>query len=335
LTNFQSHLELLTAGAYEICCQRSLGPDVAIVIRELADVGRETWDLLDRLLRDGPRYGVHVLAASERVAAELTGACPGLDQFRTRLVLQTADEDASQALVGAAGAAELGPGGNMLVRLEARTPLRAHAFRVAPDHLARLVALMQEHRPEAASGPASETSATVATESAAESGIEVEVKSDIAAPTAPFNDGTTNAVLAEPVPIAQADAETELPAPEQDAEPDASPERGTERPRSDLLRQLDQAPLRLRCFGARGVWLGERQVWPSSEAVEDTGWELVVLLGIYPVAAIQAETLADTIWDEETPPDPGSVLGKRRARLRQELKRLIPDLDLDPLPTAH
>lgn len=69
-------------------------------------------------------------------------------------------------------------------------------------------------------------------------------------PDGPFYDGTTDAVLAEPVPVAQADAETEWPAPEQDAEPDASPERGTERPRSDLLRQLDQAPLRLRCFGA-------------------------------------------------------------------------------------
>jgi hypothetical protein len=67
--------------------------------------------------------------------------------------------------------------------------------------------------------------------------------------------------------------------------------------------------------------------------VEDTGWELVVLLGVHPVAGIQAETLADTIWDEETPPDPGAVLRKRRRRLRQELKRLVPDLDLDPLPT--
>src|SRR4029450_7467443 len=69
------------------------------------------------------------------------------------------------------------------------------------------------------------------------------------------------------------------------------------RPRADLLRQFDQAPLRLRCFGTRGVWFRERQIWPSSEAVEDTGWELVVLLGVHPVAGIQVETLADTIWD--------------------------------------
>ena len=52
------------------------GVDVAIVIRELADIRREGWDLLDQLLRDGPRYGIHVLAASERPAAELAAACP-------------------------------------------------------------------------------------------------------------------------------------------------------------------------------------------------------------------------------------------------------------------
>ncbi len=75
------------------------------------------------------------------------------------------------------------------------------------------------------------------------------------------------------------------------------------------------------------------EIWPSNEAVEDTGWELVVLLGVHPVGGVQAETLADILWDEETPPDPGAVLRKRRGRLRRELKRLIPELDLDPLPT--
>ena len=106
-----------------------------------------------------------------------------------------------------------------------------------------------------------------------------------------------------------------------------------ERPRSDLLRQLDHAPLRLRCFGTRGVWHRDHQIWPSAEAVEDTGWELVLLLGVHATAGVQAETLADMIWDEETPSDPGTVLRKRRRRLRLELKRLLPDLDKDPLPT--
>jgi len=140
-------------------------------------------------------------------------------------------------------------------------------------------------------------------------------------------------VAIEPVSDAHVDGVAERPGVQPDGLPESPPEGGPDRPRSDLLRQLDKAPLRLRCFGTRGVWLGERQLWPSSEAVEDTGWELVVLLGIHPVAGVQAETLADTIWDEGTPPDPGSVLRKRRRRLRQELKRLIPELDIEPMPT--
>jgi len=75
------------------------------------------------------------------------------------------------------------------------------------------------------------------------------------------------------------------------------------------------------------------KIWPGNEAVEDTGWELVVLLGVHPMGGVQAETLADILWDAETPPDPGAALRKRRGRLRRELKRLIPELDLDPLPT--
>ena len=98
--------------------------------------------------------------------AELTAVCPGLDAFRTRLVLQTADEDASQALLGAAGAEELPPGGSMLLRLEARTPLRAHGFRVAPDHLARLVALMEQRHPTIVSAPEPASATTVSIQDA-------------------------------------------------------------------------------------------------------------------------------------------------------------------------
>jgi hypothetical protein len=317
------------------------GVDVIIIVRELAHVGREGSDLLDPLLRDGPRYGIRVLAASERPAAELTAAYPGLEVFRTRLILQTADEDASQALLGAAGAEELPPGGSMLLRLEARTPLRAHGLRVAPDHLARLVALMEQQRPTFASAPAPVSTRIMpvqhAGEAAAELDIGAEVEPDAAVddchPESPPTQGLDDAVTIEVASDPHINGRTEEATLDSPELTQAATETERVRPRSDLLRQFDQAPLRLRCFGARGVWFGERQVWPSSEAVEDTGWELVVLLGVHPVAGVQAETLADTIWDEETPPDPGSVLRKRRRRLRQELKRLIPEMDLDPLPT--
>ncbi|HYT89101.1 MAG TPA: LysM peptidoglycan-binding domain-containing protein, partial [Gemmataceae bacterium] len=120
------------------------GVDVVVVIRELAGLQDEYWELLGRLVSEGPRLRIHLLAASDQPAGELARSRSYLADFRTRLVLHTADEDASQALLGAAGAEELGPGGQLLIRLEGRTPVRAHGFRVAADHLARLVALMRQ-----------------------------------------------------------------------------------------------------------------------------------------------------------------------------------------------
>ena len=153
--------------------------DLIILVRELALVARQACDLLDPLLRDGPRYGIRVLAASERPAAELTAAYPGLEAFRTRLVLQTADEDTSQALLGAAGAEELPTGGSMLLRLEGRTPLRAHGFRVAPDHLARLVALMEQQHPKSPSAPVPTNSTAVSVEQASEAVSESATDADV------------------------------------------------------------------------------------------------------------------------------------------------------------
>lgn len=329
--------------------------DVVIVVRELTDLRREDWDLIAPLLSEGPRHRVRLLVASERSAALIAAACPLLDEFRTRLVLQTADEDASQALLGAAGAEELGPGGNMLLRLEGRTPVRAHGFRVAPDHLARLVALMA--RQPGTASPASpdlvadppvahdvETCAEVniaqldGSESPAVEGEELntEEPGDVCADcieTVPSSAAVEPMAPLDPLGDQVRDRVT-APIQEQDDAAATGPvDHVAEHPRSDLLRQLDQAPLRLRCFGTRGVWLGERQIWPSSDAVEETGWELIVLLGIHRVAGVQAETLADILWDEETPPDPGAVLRKRRGRLRLEIKRLVPDPGADPLPT--
>jgi hypothetical protein len=318
--------------------------ELALVIRELADVPREDHDLLATLLGEGPRVGIRVLAASEKPAIELAQACPYLGELRTRLILQTADEDGSQVLLGAAGAEELGPGGQLLLRLEGRSPIRAHGFRVAPDHLARLVALMQSESGARMPAPEYLTAgppeadepgdtdvppgSTTSAEGGAPERADLEPDMDQVAP--PFASGH----VAEP-----SSSSTEIDAlslsedPDDNGEPAVMVPGEPERPRSDLLRQLDRAPLRLRCFGTRGVWLGERQIWPSAEAVEDTAWEVVLLLGIHSAAGMQVETLADVIWNEETPPEPGTVLRKRRRRLRVELKRLLPKLEQDPLPT--
>ena len=72
--------------------------------------------------RAGPQYGVRVATATERPVTELFGACPFVDRLGTHLVLQTADEEDSVALVGTTGAERLGAGGHAPLRLEGRMP---------------------------------------------------------------------------------------------------------------------------------------------------------------------------------------------------------------------
>src|SRR5262249_54090587 len=68
-----------------------------------------------------------------------------------------------------------------------------------------------------------------------------------------------------------------------------------------LLQQLRVAPLRVQCFGGRGVWHGGDLLWPRPGVVEETGWELLLILAIHRIAGVQAETLVDIIWPEKAP----------------------------------
>src|SRR5262249_16792759 len=113
-------------------------------VRELADLDVEQMAALGALALDGPRCHVRLLAAGERSASELVQRCAFLNEFSTRIVLQAADEDESVALLGTPGAEELGAGGQILVRLDGRTPVQANAYRVAPQHLTRLLKLIGE-----------------------------------------------------------------------------------------------------------------------------------------------------------------------------------------------
>jgi hypothetical protein len=120
------------------------GPDIVLVLTELAELGAEALGLLGSIMVQGPRYRIRVLAASARRPTELVQHCSALPEFRTRLVLRAADEEESLALLGSVDAIELGPGGHLLARLEARVPLQAHGYRAAPDRLARLAAAIHK-----------------------------------------------------------------------------------------------------------------------------------------------------------------------------------------------
>ena len=79
---------------------------------------------------------MRLVAASERPVAELLKTCPFIDHFGTRLVLQTATEEDSVALLGMPGAEYLGAGGLGMLRLEGRQPVQGWTRRVSADRLA-------------------------------------------------------------------------------------------------------------------------------------------------------------------------------------------------------
>src|SRR5690349_10826931 len=90
-----------------------------------------------------------------------------------------------------------------------------------------------------------------------------------------------------------------------------------------LPRFACAAPIRVRCFGARSVWHGDRQL-----TIRD---ELLLLLAAHPITGIRREAVFDMLWEDGLP-EPARALRKRRQRLRGDLKRAVPELAADPLP---
>jgi DNA-binding SARP family transcriptional activator len=276
-------------------------------VRELTDLDAAGAGTLATIAAVGPRHGVRVIAACERRVVDVLRTCTFLDQFGTRLVRQTADEDESLALVGVVGAEELGSGGHVFLRLEGRVPIQGWAHRVSPEHLARLLRLMG-------------TRARVASPSSGAPDV-IDAPVTTPDPSSPselvLEHSMADSPAAEPP---QVEHSTSLP----------SVDRW---PASPLIQQLRAAPIRIRCLGGREVWYGDRLLWPNGEAEADTSWELILLLALHRVTGVQSESLVDMLWGEETPKDPARALRQRRWRAREELRRLAPDLPDEPLPT--
>lgn len=123
-------------------------PELVLVMGELRDM-HDDGTALELVGTHGAAVGVRVLAATaqtEGLADEV------LAQFSTRIVLQTLDDGESIKLLGAPEAADLGAG-ELLVRVDGRSPVHARGFRVAAEHLEELVPLMR--RAYGAGAPAS------------------------------------------------------------------------------------------------------------------------------------------------------------------------------------
>ena len=130
--------------------------DLVVVVRELGDIEPDALQTLGAIAAAGPQYGVRLVAASERPVAELLKTCPFIDHFGTRLVLQTATEEDSVALLGMPGAEYLGAGGLGMLRLEGRQPVQGWTRRVSADRLSRLVHMMGSRAPDVAAPGADE-----------------------------------------------------------------------------------------------------------------------------------------------------------------------------------
>jgi hypothetical protein len=114
--------------------------EITVVLAELADIpaGDTT---LDFIANHGPAVGVRLLAATSMPEALSNAA---LAPFGTRLVLRLPDESQSMRLVGQPEAFLLDRGGEMLVRIEGREPIRLRGYRLASEHLDELVRLMTD-----------------------------------------------------------------------------------------------------------------------------------------------------------------------------------------------
>jgi DNA-binding SARP family transcriptional activator/LysM repeat protein len=115
------------------------GPELVLVIGELTHLA-DDGTTLEILGAHGPAHGVRLLATTTR--PELVGD-DTLAHFTTRLALDTLDESQSVRLIGEPDAAHL-MGGELLVRIDARQPVRLRGFRISTDHVDELVRLARE-----------------------------------------------------------------------------------------------------------------------------------------------------------------------------------------------
>ncbi len=277
-------------------------PDLVVVVRELCDLEPAALRSLSAIAAVGPAHRVRLVAASERPVADVLQACPFLDELGTRLVLQTRDEEESVALLGTPAAEDLGSGGHALLRLESRVPLQGMARQVPADHLGRLLSLMGTRAPRVVAppqAPASEASDDVRSEE--------QVAHEV-------DEGDETGIAAVSVEPAHASTAAPLEQPPEVVVPAASP----------LLQQLRSAPIRVRCFGARDIWYGDRQL----QLVDA---EMLLVLAAHPIAGIRFEALAEMLWAKPVA-DPNSAVRKRRSRLRDELRLAAPGVTADPLP---
>src|SRR5262249_36280375 len=114
-------------------------PELVLIIGDLDNL-EDDEATLELVGLYGPAHRVRLLAATTNPTA-LSEDVAGY--FGTRMVLQTLDDQESIQLLGQPDAADLGSG-DLLVRVDGRSPVRVQGLQVSPDHLDDLVRVMAE-----------------------------------------------------------------------------------------------------------------------------------------------------------------------------------------------
>jgi DNA-binding SARP family transcriptional activator len=320
-----------------------------LVIGELVDLVDEA-ATLDYIGMHGPAHGMYLLAATTRIN--------GLDEaqlapFATRLVLQTLNEEQSIRLLGQPDAADLGEGGDALLRIDGRLPVRLRGFRVADDDLHRLVQVMRAEFAQQSMDDLVESRGTDANEIASDdclATIDAQSQPGISDP-APKSKEFIRAASEEPIPVEAC---------EEDAPPGmGSQGNGDLRPRvletptavrtGDILTAettvadgrdaggaraamptvhqgaadgepngLHRHPLIwVRCFGRLRVMSGDRELSPAGTTIgrQYKAWEILAFLAVQPDGVASKEKLLAALW-------PNADAGRAASRLRTTLTRL-------------
>lgn len=292
-------------------------PEIVIVMGELGDLG-DDGPSLEFIATHGPAVGVRLLAGATHADAIDDGM---LAQFGSRLVLQTLDDGESIRLLGEPQAADLGSG-ELLVRVDGRGAIRAHAFRITAEHLDALLRAMR------VTGQNTDTMRIL--ESDLPAAEESQEDRECVSP----DDGVS-------VELARAGDFSE-PAMDESATPDNRTEIGMGAPSRDDETQLEatrtamveaaraetEALLHVRCFGEFEVTSGDRVIRASDdEGASYKAWEILAFLAAQPDGAVSKETLITAVWPDVEPGRAANRMRVAMARLRALLARQIPGLN--------
>ena len=300
--------------------------DLLVVVPELASLAEHA-ESLALLAARAADLGVRLAVAS--ADPEQAAASPLTPCFATRMVLRMQSEEMSVALLGVADAAFLAGGGRLLLRLDGREAVELYGYRVAAEHLERLVKVMRSAY--AAPPPEPPVPADLPHEPPvrpAPPGAEASPESptttqEAAAPAAEHGDDVLSEPSRAPGP-AEAPASPLAPAP---AVPEARPSAlDANRPTSAGLTQThSSAPIQVFCFGRPRVVCQGEPLWPRVGG-DAKPWELVLFLACQPVEGASRELVIATMWPEalEMAEDANHRFRQLRYRLRRQLHE-VPD----------